>query len=131
MNHDPDLAACLNSEALINALEGIRNILKLFKALDVVLKALAPCSGTCRGDCIGCLNEHGLNCTRLNIAVVSEDAVYDLVILTVFLCKVGTDLSMGTLNLVIDGLADVVQETCALCKLYVDAEFHRHKACKM
>ena len=63
--------------------------------------------------------------------MVSEDAVYNLVILTVFLCKVGTDLSMGTLNLVIDGLADVVQETCALCKLYVDAEFHRHKACKM
>ena len=63
--------------------------------------------------------------------MVRHYGVYDLIILAVLLGNVGTYLHVRALNLVVDGLAYIVQQTCALGKRYVRAYFGSHNARKM
>ena len=63
--------------------------------------------------------------------MVRHDAVDDRVVLAILLRKVRADLRVAALDLVVDGLADVVQKTRALCKLHVCADLRRHDAGKV
>ena len=63
--------------------------------------------------------------------MVRHYGVYDLIILAVLLGNVGTYLHVRALNLVVDGLAYIVQQTCALGKRYICAYFGSHNARKM
>ncbi len=51
---------------------------------------------------------------RLDIGVVRLDGVDDLGALAVATCEVGADDGMRALDLVVDGLAEVMQKTGAL-----------------
>ena len=46
----------------------------------------------------------------------------------VLLGKVYTDLNVAALNLVVDGLADIMQQACAACRNRIEAEFAGHHA---
>ena len=91
LDHNADLAARLNGIAARNAGEALGDLLKLFKALDVVFDILAACAGAGGGDSVGCLNDAGDDRARLNIAVVRLDSVDDRLVFLVLAADVNAD----------------------------------------
>ena len=73
LNHDPDLASCLNSKALLDSLIGVADLLKLLESLDVAFIVFASCSRSCRRDSVSSLNNAGNDSSWLDIVVVSLD----------------------------------------------------------
>lgn len=130
-DHDADLTSCLDGKALVDAFEGVGDLLQFFKAFDVVFKAFTPCAGTRCGYCVRRLNEYGLNGIGLDIVVMGEDTVDDLIVLAVLLGKIRADLSVSSLDLMVNGLTDIVEKTCALCELHVYAKLRSHESCKL
>ena len=51
----------------------------------------------------------------------------DLRVLAVLFADVNADLDMAALDLMVKGLADVMQQTCAACQLDIDAQFAGHQ----
>ena len=94
----------------------------------VVFQRLAACARPCGGYGIRSLNQHGLNGTGLHISVVSLYSVNDLIVLAVPLGKIRTDLCVRAFHLVIHSFADIVQQTCSLCKGNVCAQLGGHHA---
>ena len=64
---------------------------------------------------------------RLNVAVVSFDGVDNGFGFLVLSCDVDADGDMAALDLMVDGLADIVQQACALCDVHIDAQLRGHK----
>ena len=64
----------------------------------------------------------------LDVAVVRLDGVHDGLGLVHAASKVGTDERVRAFDLVVDGLAEVVQQSGTLRELHVDAELGRHDA---
>ena len=116
-----ELAACLHCVGALDALMGIGDLLELLEALDVVLGRLAAGTRACSGDGIGCLDKHIEDCIRLDVCVVCLDSMDDLRLLAVAAGKVCTDDGMRAFHLMVDGLADVMQESCTLCRCLVHA----------
>ena len=67
-------------------------------------------------------------CALDEIAVMGLDAVDDRVALAVLARDVDADRDMAALDLMVDGLADVVQQAGALGHLHVGAELGGHVA---
>ena len=63
--------------------------------------------------------------------MVRLDAVDDVSVLPVFFGEVHADLNVRALHLVIDSLADIVQQSAALGEVYIHAQFRRHDAGKV
>ena len=116
VDDDADLAAGLNGKGARNARRFVRDALQLFQTLDVVLDVLAACARTGGGNRVGCLNQAGYNGLGLDVAVVRLDGVDDRRGLLVLLGEIYADLDMAALNLMVDRLADVMQQTCAACR---------------
>ena len=96
-------------------------LLELFQTLDIVLQVLAASARTCSGDGIGCLNQTCYDGLGLYIAVVCLDGMDDRLGFLVLLGKVYADLNVAAFDLVVDGLADIMQQTCTACR-------NRHRA---
>ena len=128
LDHNADLASGLDGVAARNAGEALGYLLELFEALDVVFDVLAACAGTGGRDSVGCLNDAGDDRARLDIAVVRLDSVDDRFALFIPLADIDADGDVAALDLVVDGLADIVQKACALCRVDVDAELRCDKA---
>ena len=128
LDHNAYLASGLDGVAAGDTGEALGYLLKLFKALDVVFDILAACAGAGGGDSVGCLNDAGDDRARLNIAVVRLDSVDDRFALLILLADIDTDGDVAALDLVVDGLADIVQETGALCGVDVNAQLCGNKA---
>ena len=60
--------------------------------------------------------------------MVSFDSVDDRFALFVFLADIDADRNVAALDLVVDGLADIMQETGALCGVYINAQLCGNKA---
>jgi len=65
---------------------------------------------------------------RLHIAVVCLDSVDNCLRLTVLAGNVNTDGHMAALNLMVDGLAKVMEKTGALCSVHVSAQLRCQKS---
>ena len=89
---------------------GVGDLLKLLKALDVILGRLAASAGTRRGNCICSLDERGKNGVGVDIAVMSLDRVDNNGLLAVAASEIGADNGVGTLYVMIDCLAEIVQQ---------------------
>ena len=111
---DADLAAGLDGVALIDALEGRGDLLELLEALDVVGARFAAGAGAGAGDGVCRLHEDGFHRFGLDVAVVRHDRVDDVVVFFILFGEVCADLDVGALLLVVDRLADVVQQAGAL-----------------
>ena len=72
------------------------------------------CAGAGGGDRVGRLHDAGLDRVRLHVAVVRLDRVDDGLVLLVLAGEVHADGHVAALDLVVDGLAQVVEKTCAL-----------------
>ena len=104
-------------------------LLERLEALDVALERLATGAGTGGRDGVGGLHEHGLDGLRLDVLVVRLDGVHDA-LATRGTCvpSCGRDLAVRAVDLVVDRLADVVQQAGALGDLDVGAELGGHDA---
>ncbi len=126
LNHHVELAAGLHRVGALDALVRVRDLLKLLEALDVVLGGLATGTGSSGRDCICGLDkniEHGVG---IDVGMVSLYSVHDFGTLAVATGKVGSDNGVRTLDLVVDGLAEVVKKTSALRGSLVEAELRGH-----
>ena len=93
-----DLATSLHGICPLDAVVGVGDLLKLLKALDVVLGRLAASTGTRRGNCICSLDKHGKNGVGVDIAVMSLDRVDNNGLLAVAASEIGADNGAGTLT---------------------------------
>ena len=62
---------------------------------------------------------------------MGEDTVDDLIVLAVLLGKIRADLSVSSLDLMVNGLTDIVEKTCALCELHIYAKLRSHESRKL
>ena len=119
LDHYAYLAPGLDSVARLNALEGACELLKLFKTLDVAFNVLAARAGTRGGDGVRRLDEAGDDGVGLHVAVVRLDGVHHRGTLFITARQLHAQLDMGALHLMIDGFAQIVQQTGALGELDV------------
>ena len=78
LDHDPDLAAGLHGEDLVDARVAAGDLLEALQALDVGLERLPAGPGPAARDGVGGLGEDGLDGPLLDLAVVGFDGVDDL-----------------------------------------------------
>lgn len=126
LDHDTNLAACLNSVGFLDPVVGAADLLELFETLYVVLVVLASCCGAGCADRVGCLYERCDYRAALNVAVVSLDSVNDLGVFFVLAAYVNADLYVRTFDLVVKSLTDIMEQTCASCKGCVNAKLACH-----
>ena len=106
--HDANLAACLDGVGALDALVGVRDLLQLLEALHVGVQRLLAGAGAGGGDGVGGLDEHVDDGVGLHIVVMGLDGVDDLGALAEATGQIGADDGVAALDLVIDGLAEVV-----------------------
>ena len=83
---------------------------------------LAAGAGPRRADGVGDLDDRRLDAGVLDLLVVRRDGIHDAHREVVALGDSGADRRVGALDLVVDGLADVVQQTAHLRDLDVRAD---------
>src|SRR3954468_8689045 len=110
LHHDADLAARLHGVDLVDAVVAGGDVLEVAQALDVLLERLAAGAGARAGERVGGLDDHGLDGLRLDLVVVGLHGVRDRLRLPVAARQVAAHERVGTLDLVRDRLADVVQQ---------------------
>src|SRR5450756_2034696 len=131
LDHHAHLVARLHGEAFLHALLALGDALQRLEPLDVVLERLAAGAGPRRGDGVGGLHEDGLDSLRLDVLVVRLDGVAHALRLAVLLAELLRDVGVRAVDLVVHGLADVVQQAGALGDLDVGAQLGGHDAGEM
>ena len=121
-----DLAAGLHRVDLVDAVVARGDLLEVAQALDVLLERLAARAGAGAGQGVGGLDDHGLDRLRLDLVVVGLHRVGDGLGLAVAAREVAADERVRALDLVRDGLADVVQQRRAARGLRARAELVGH-----
>src|SRR5437773_8243236 len=121
LHDDADLATRLDRERLLDALEAVRDALELLQTLQVVRDDLAAGARARRADRVGRGDERAHHRHRLDVAVMTDDPIDHVLRESVALQKLAADDRVRPLDLVIDGFADVVQQTGALHRLWVVA----------
>ena len=125
-DHDADLAAGLHGVDLVDAVVAGGDLLEVAQALDVLLERLAAGARAGAGERVGGLDDHGLDGLRLDLVVVGLHRVRDGLGLAVAAGQVAADERVRALDLVADGLADVVQQRGAAGGLGRRAELLGH-----
>ena len=93
---------------------GRGDLLEALQPLDVGLQRLAAGAGAAAADRVGRLGQHRFEGPGLDLVVVGLDGVDDVRVLAVLAGDVRADDRVAALDLVGEGLADVVQEGAAL-----------------
>ena len=101
-------------------------LLEVAQALDVLLERLAAGARPRAGQRVGRLDDDGLDGLRLDLVVVGLHRVRDRLGLAVPAHEVAADERVRPLDLVRDGLADVVQQRGAARRLGGGAELVGH-----
>ena len=127
LDEDPDLAPGLDGEALVDAVEGVGDPLQRLQPLDVGLDHLPPRPRPRPADRVGGGDDEGLDRLRLLLAVVGGDGVDDLAGAAEPLGDVGPDQGVRPLHLVVDRLADVVQQAGGLGDVDVGPDLRRQR----
>src|SRR6202034_2100837 len=128
LDHDPDLAARLHGEDLLDTLVAAGYLLEALQALDVHLKRLAARTRAAAADRIRGLGQHRLDRAHLDLVVVRLDGVHHVVGLAVTAGDLRADQRVAALDLVGQRLADVVQHRAAPQQHRVEAELAGHHA---
>ena len=118
-DEDPDLATGLDGERPLDAGEALGDRLEVLEPLDVGVHRLAAGTRPRGADRVGDLDDRRLDAGVLDLLVMGGDAVDDLHRQVVPLGDLGADGGVRALDLVVDRLADVVEETAHLGDLDV------------
>src|ERR1017187_1547916 len=122
---DPDLAAGLDREGLLDALDGQREVLQPLEPLDVALRGLRAGAGPRGGDRVREDHDARVDRLGLHLLVVGRDRVDDDRGLAVALYEFGAYRRMASLHLPGDRLADVVEEAGPLGQVGIQADLAR------
>ena len=128
LDHDPDLAARLHGEDLLDALLVRGDLLEALQPLDVHFQRLAARAGAAAAHRVGRLGEHGLDGADLDLVVVRLDRVHHVVGLAVLAGDLRADQRVAALDLVGERLADVVQHRAPLEQQRVHPQLAGHDA---
>ena len=131
LNHDMDLATGLHGIGALDAVVRIGDLLELLEALDVVLGRLAAGAGTGSGDGIGSLNQDVEHRVGVDIGMMGLDRVDNDGLLAITTGKLSANDGMRSLNVVVNGLAQVVQKTGALGGYNVQTKLGGHNAAQI
>src|SRR6266849_2067781 len=126
LDQDPNLAAGLDGVRLLDALERVGDFLQLFQPLDVGLERLTPSTGASRRDGVCRDQQERLDRMWFFVVVMRTHCVHDRGRYPMSLQQVCPDDGMRTLDLVVDGLADVVEQARHLGDANVGADLGRH-----
>ena len=107
---DAHFAAGLKRIALVHALVGVGDIFQGAHALDILLQAFTACARARPRDGIRSFHDGGLYGFLLHLVVVRGDGIDHLGVDAVALGKLSADLGVCALHVVVDGLAQVVQQ---------------------
>ena len=108
LDHDPDLATCLDGIGLGDTPKRIGDILKTLDAFQIVVQAFTAGAGPRTRDGVGGLDQDRLQALRFALAMMGLDAVDDIGGTAIALCQVTADRGVRAIHLVVYGLADVV-----------------------
>src|SRR5262245_17127669 len=113
-DEDADLATRLDREGPIDPAEALGDRLQVLEPLHVRIHRLAAGARSRRADRVRDLDDRRLQAGVLDFLVVRGDRVDHLGREVVPLGDLGADRGMRSLDLVVDGLADVVEEAAHL-----------------
>src|SRR5690606_26013302 len=125
-DHDAHFAPRLDSVGLFDPFVRVGDGLELFEAADVVFQRLAAGAGPGGGNGVGRRDQHRLDGLRLVVAVVALHRVDHFTRLLVPGQQAPADLDVRPLHLVVDRLADVVQESGPLGHVDVRTQLRGH-----
>ena len=128
VDDDADLASGLNGVRAGNAGRFVGDALQLFKTLDIVFEIFAARAGAGGRNSVRRLNEAGDHGLGFHVAVVRFNRVDDAGRFLVLLGEVYTDLDMAALDLVVDRLADIMQQAGAAGGDRIEPKLARHHA---
>ena len=111
--HDAHLAAGLHGKGVFHALEAAADLFQILQPLDVAFQVLAAGTGPCGADGVGGHHDEGQRSLGLHIAMVRLNGVNNGGVLLVLAGNLHTDLDVAAFDLVIQSLADVMQQTRA------------------
>ena len=113
----------LDGVGLADAVEAVADVFQLGDALDVGLQAFATCARPRAADGVGRRHDHRLHGLRLHLAVMAGDAVDHYFVDAVALGDLGADNGVRAVDLVADGLADVVQQAAQARDSHIGMQF--------
>ena len=131
LHHDANLAARLDSIAIVHAVEGLRDFLQTRQTLQIRFEAFAPRARPSRRDGVRRRDQNGLHRRRFLVAVMGGNRVDDLGGLAMLACNVRADCHMRPVALMVDGLADIVQKSAAFRQRDVHAQLRGHDPRKL
>src|SRR5215213_6450891 len=110
LDHDSDLTSGLNCVGFVYPSVAEGDVLQRAQALDVGLRRLAPGAGAGRRDRVRGGDEHVLDRLHLDLVVVGAYSAHHIVGLPALLREAAPDEGVGALDLVVYGLADIVEQ---------------------
>ena len=125
--HHADLTAGLYGVSALHALKAARDLLQLLQALNVVLHILTAGAGTGGRYGVCRLNQAGDHGLALYITVMRLNGVHNGFALFILAGKFHAQGNMAAFHLVIQSLADVVQQTCAAGQSLISTQFRGHQ----
>lgn len=131
LNENSDFAAGLDSEAVVDSLEGVGDAFKFFKTFNIIFEVFTSCTGSCGGNGIGSLNKTSDNALGLDIAVMGFDSVDNLGIFLVFFSNIHTDVDVGSFNFVGHRLTDIMEKTGTSCGIDIGTDLGGEHTCDM
>ena len=128
IDHDADFAPGLNGVRLGDAVKAGGDIFQVFQTLDVVFKKLLARARPCAGNGVRGLHQHGKRACGAHILMMRGNGVDDFLALVVLLGEIRADERVRAFHFMIDGLADIMQQTGALGLFDVHTQFGGHHA---
>src|SRR6185436_1414333 len=105
-----DLTTRLDGVRTLDALEGVADALEVLQSLGIALEHLAASPGPRPGERVGSIDQRSQDGLCLDLLMMRGDGIHDLRRLAVFARDLAAYDRVGTLDLVGQGLADVVQQ---------------------
>ncbi len=131
LNKDADFPAGLDGIALINSVEGIGYAFQLLKPLYVSLEHFPARTRSCCGQSIGSLDEDSQKGIAAAVIVMCRYGLDYLFGFTVTLGVIGSYFGMRSLNLVVNGLSNIMKQPRPFRLPDVHAQFGGHYARKV
>ena len=110
LDHNADFPAGLDGIAAVHTLKGGGHFFQLLQTLNVVLQVLAAGAGPCGRDGVRSLDDTGDDGLGFHVAMVGVDGMDHRFALLVLPGHIHADVHMGAFNLVVQSLADVMQQ---------------------
>src|SRR5881394_4330600 len=105
--------------------------LQILQTSHVLLECVAAGARSCAGEGVGGLHNHSLDAMWFDLIVVRLDRVHNLLALAIATGKERTDLRMGSIDILVGGLANVVQQSGATRDVPGSPELNRNQGSKI